>query len=181
LFSRRLFPNASADPAGGIADLPGRKSVVLISDALRLTSPDELDPFLSPIYQSMRRVVDESVRAGVVLYAIDTRGLTSLRPLASDHLEHTPSTNDSGDFVAKMTQSRRDEYSDNQWDGIFLTGQTGGFMITESNRIDAASESGAIDPSAGAEHHGGDRTISHRQYWSKGAPNRSGVFLLELC
>jgi hypothetical protein len=129
----------------------------------------------------MRRVVDESVRAGVVLYAIDTRGLTSLRPLASDHLEHTPSTNDSGDFGAKMTQSRRDEYSDNQWGGIFLTAQTGGFMITESNRIDAASESGAIDPSAGAEHHGGDRTISHRQYWSKGAPNRSGVFLLELC
>jgi hypothetical protein len=71
--------------------LPGRKSVVLVSDGLRLTSPDELNPmtgqkdsgtgsFLSPIYESMRRVVDESVRAGVVLYAIDTRG-TSLAAL----------------------------------------------------------------------------------------------------
>jgi hypothetical protein len=39
-----------------------------------------------------------------------------------------------------MTQSRRDEYSDNQWGGIFLTAQTGGFMVTESNRIDASLE-----------------------------------------
>jgi len=29
----------------GMADLPGRKSVVLISDALRLTSPNEKNPF----------------------------------------------------------------------------------------------------------------------------------------
>jgi hypothetical protein len=37
-----------------------------------------------------------------------------------------------------MTQSRRSEYSDNQWGGIFLTAQTGGFMITESNRLEAS-------------------------------------------
>ena len=59
-----------------MADLPGRKSVILLSDALRLSSPDEMAPngnrengtgaFLGPIYQSMRQVVDESVRAGVV-------------------------------------------------------------------------------------------------------------------
>jgi hypothetical protein len=82
----------------GMADLPGRKSVVLVSDGLRLASPDEMDPgsgqaaigtgaFLSSIYDSMRRLVDESVRAGVVLYAIDTRGLTSLRAGASDRMK----------------------------------------------------------------------------------------------
>jgi VWFA-related protein len=140
-----------------MADLPGRKSVVLIADQMRLTSPDEMDPmsgqsaigtgaFLSPIYQSMRRVVDESVRSGVVLYAIDTRGLTSLRALASDHLE--PSQSAPGRAVAPvapngidpyaMTAGRRAEYSDNQWGGIYLTAQTGGFMVTESNRLEAS-------------------------------------------
>jgi len=140
-----------------MAGLPGRKSVVLIADQLRLTSPNEINPmngqtdigtgsFLSPIYESMRRVVDESVRAGVVLYAIDTRGLTSLRALASDRLKppDSPSGRDPAPVARNgidpnaMTGSRRSEYSDNQWGGVFLTAQTGGFMITEANRIDAA-------------------------------------------
>jgi len=142
-----------------MADLPGRKSVVLISDSLRLTSPDEINPmdgstdvgtgsFLSPIYASMRRVVDESVRAGVVLYAIDTRGLTSLRAQASDRLKppDSPAGRDPAPVAPygidpyAMTQSRRDEYRDSQLGGIFPTAQTGGFMITEANRIDAALE-----------------------------------------
>ena len=48
-----------------MADLPGRKSVILLSDALRLSSPDEMAPngnrengtgaFLGPIYQSCDR------------------------------------------------------------------------------------------------------------------------------
>ena len=128
----------------GMADLPGRKSVVLLTDGLRLTSPDEGSPFggtdfgtgsfLSPIYESMRKLADESVRAGVVLYAIDTRGLSSLNPMASDRLTNPKES------PWEATADRRAEYSDNQWGGIFLTAQTGGFMVTESNRIDASLE-----------------------------------------
>jgi VWFA-related protein len=138
----------------GMADLPGRKSVILLSDALRLTSPDEMDPtgntengsgaFLGPIYQSMRQVVDESVRAGVVLYAIDTRGLASLRATASDRLKPagtdgggTPPSVLQGDWTRNMTEGRRTEYTDAQWGAMFVSSQTGGFMITESNRIEA--------------------------------------------
>ncbi len=147
----------------GMADLPGRKSVILLTDGLRLSSQDEMDPFgdtetgsgafLGPIYQSMRRVVDESVRAGVVLYAIDTRGLSTLRAGASDRLKplgadgggggpmpsspQTPGSALQGDWVWNMTQARRDEYRDNQWGAMFVSSQTGGFMITEANRIDA--------------------------------------------
>jgi VWFA-related protein len=138
----------------GMAGLPGRKSIILLSDALRLSSPDEKTPtgdaangtgaFLGPIYQSMRRLVDESVRAGVVLYAIDTRTLTSLRAGASDRLK-PPGADDPGggsavqaDWTWSMTEGRRAEYRDNQWGAMFLASQTGGFMITDSNRIDAA-------------------------------------------
>jgi VWFA-related protein len=144
----------------GMADLPGRKSVILVSDALRLTLPDELDPsgqraigtgaFVAPIYQSMRRVVDESVRAGVVLYAIDTRGISSLRATASDHLDPIQRAGGGGrpnvsygagdsvgsNWVTDQTLSRRNEYKDNQWGSLFVSSQTGGFMITESNRLD---------------------------------------------
>ena len=99
-------------------------------------------------FASMRRVADESVRAGVVLYAIDTRGDFSLNARRLDRLKPAnprPGRNTATDRAKwhrsmGMTQARRDEYSDNQWGGIFLTAQTGGFMITESNRIDAALE-----------------------------------------
>jgi len=90
----------------------------------------------------MRRVVDESVRAGVVLYAIDTRGLASLRAGASDRLDPGPSgpPPGQGDWTRNMTEGRRAEYRDNQWGGMFISSQTGGFMVTESNRIDAGLE-----------------------------------------
>lgn len=151
----------------GMADLPGRKSVILLSDALALSSPDETDPtgrtetgsgaFLGPIYASMRRVVDESVRAGVVLYAIDTRGLASLRATASDRLKppgadgpvgggpisstpQTPASVLQGDWTWSMAEGRRMEYREAQWGAMFVSSQTGGFMITESNRIEAGLE-----------------------------------------
>jgi VWFA-related protein len=59
--------------------LPGRKSVVLISDSLRLAGPDESNPSngQSGAHDGTRTVVDESLRAGVVLYAIDTHGTSS--------------------------------------------------------------------------------------------------------
>ena len=138
----------------GMADLPGRKSVIVLSDGLRLSNPDEIGPngsaengtgaFLGPIYKSMRQVADESLRAGVVLYAIDTRGLASLRAGASDRLK--PLGADAGrnsgsvpvDWASSMTNDRWAEYRDNQWGAMFLSSQTGGFMVTESNRIDAA-------------------------------------------
>jgi VWFA-related protein len=62
-----------------MAGLPGRKSVVLISDSLRLASPDESNPSNGQpgVHDGVRTVVDESLRAGVVLYAIDTHGTSS--------------------------------------------------------------------------------------------------------
>ena len=63
-----------------MASLPGRKSVVMISDSLRLTSPDESKPSNGQpgVHDGVPTVVDESLRAGVVLYAIDTHGTSSV-------------------------------------------------------------------------------------------------------
>lgn len=153
-----------------MADLPGRKSIVVLSDSLPLATPDELEVdgstavgsgvFGGPILQSMRKVVDESVRAGVVLYTVDTRGLNTLRAQAADRpvptqkvtpdqpgpdgqrvptqTVETSAAMGNGDWVWEALQVRRDEYSQGQWGSLFLANETGGFMVTESNRIDVA-------------------------------------------
>jgi hypothetical protein len=51
-----------------------------------------------------------------------------------------PQASDRPQSAWALTQPRRDEYSDKQWGGVFLSSQTGGFMITESNRMEAALE-----------------------------------------
>lgn len=156
----------------GMASLPGRKSVVVLSDHMPLATPDELTSpgdssnatgsgmFGGPILGSMRRVVDESTRSGVALYAIDTRGMNSLTMQAGDKIRFPGETGLSGppailppsgtqtqpadeasfDRVNARTADRRAEHIENQWGGIFLTSQTGGFMVTETNRIDAGLE-----------------------------------------
>ena len=100
----------------GMADLPGRKSVVILSDNLPLPTPDD----------AQRHVVDESVRAGVVIYEIGTRGvtpgayrsgLTPLDPQAADIFK-PPKT-------------------DNKQGAMFLATQTGGFMVM-ANQIGRA-------------------------------------------
>jgi len=156
----------------GMADLPGRKSVVILSDSLPIRTPDDIEPLGrqsvggdsagvpavgsgtgGPILAGMRRVIDESVRAGVVIYAIDTRGLNSLRAQAADRPlpAGTPGftapggvggdiAQGHGGWVWDAMQVRRDEYSEGQWGAMFLATQTGGFMVTEANFIDAGIE-----------------------------------------
>jgi len=148
--------------AHGMTTLPGRKSIVILSDNLPIRTPDEIGPFGTVvvgsgaggrILVSMRRVVDECVRAGVVLYAIDTRGLNPLNAQARDRptppgapenaSPGPPSAGGSqlpGDWVWTAMQGRRDEYREGQWGAMFLASETGGFMITEANFIDAGIE-----------------------------------------
>ncbi len=157
----------------GMRDLPGRKSVVILSDSLPIRTPDDIVPFGNsagapavgsgaggPILAAMRRIIDECVRAGVVIYAIDTRGLNSFRAAAADR-PVPKGTSDSagpggpgsgiaqaqGDWVWDAMQARRGEYGEGQWGSMFLATQTGGFMVTEANFIDAGIEQVMVDQS----------------------------------
>ena len=148
--------------AHGMAPMPGRKCIVILSDNLPLRTPDEINPFQTVdvgsgeggrILPSIRRVVDECVRAGVVLYAIDTRGLSALSAEARDRPRPPGAPEDAspgppsaggslppGDWVWTAMQGRRDEYREGQWGAMFLASETGGFMVTEANFIDAGIE-----------------------------------------
>jgi VWFA-related protein len=151
----------------GMAPLPGRKAVVILSDDLPITTLDEIDPagdtaigsgaFVTAIVANMRKVVDESARAGVVLYAIDTRGIGSLRVNASDRVpggdeSSNPRESNSPNLemearVQTMTLNRHDEYNRGQAGAQFLATETGGFMVTEANSIDASIQRVMIDQS----------------------------------
>ncbi|HKP13197.1 MAG TPA: VWA domain-containing protein, partial [Blastocatellia bacterium] len=89
----------------GLRNLPGRKSVLLISDGFTFVSRPQLDS--SPVqtrgltamsrqplrntqeidnrvYDALRRLTDLANRASVVVYAMDARGLQSLELTAAD-------------------------------------------------------------------------------------------------
>jgi VWFA-related protein len=145
----------------GMTSLPGRKSVVVLSDSLPIRTPDDTEPWgtravgsgmtSSGILPAMRRVVDESVRSGVVLYSIDTRGLspdqggTGGGVWASDCIGGAgvmPHLGRGGDSTPASPSfpCGSAAYQEGQWGSMFLADETGGFMVTEANFIDAAIE-----------------------------------------
>lgn len=155
---------------GGMTDLPGRKAVVILSDNLTVAFRDSGSPDAQPgvhvynedhgVMDQLRHCADAAARSGVVIYAIDTRGLASLRALAADNLDHperfklpggvTPDTvpvdsaivpsaaTHSGDFLSDATQDRREAHDMAQGGDYYLAGATGGSVIPEANDIGAS-------------------------------------------
>ena len=130
----------------GMREMPGRKSLILISDGLRLRSalsPAETIPrrFGAPrmwerddrLLEPLRRVADLANRSAVVLYSIDARGLQTLMPGADD--PYHP-----GGLPTLLSQTRGDSRLTGMLldqEGLqYLAHETGGFLAHDSNRID---------------------------------------------
>lgn len=115
----------------GMQDLPGRKSVMLLSDGFKLYTKSE-DGFVDStrVFDSLRRLVDQANRASVVVYTMDARGLQTLGLTAADDT--------AGRDAAQVEQSladRRAELFDTQ-DGLrYLARQTGGIAIINNNDL----------------------------------------------
>lgn len=113
----------------GLRELPGRKSVLLISDGFRIYSHD--DPtrdFLA--LQRLRRLIDEAGRASVVIYTMNATGLQTLGFTAADDL----SGRDPQQLEAALS-SRRTAAFETQ-DGLdFLAHETGGIAIRNTNDL----------------------------------------------
>lgn len=115
----------------GIADLPGRKSVILFSDGFKLLETDD-NGFQEGgrVLDFLKLLVDDANRSSVVFYTIDPRGLQYTGMTAADNVTAT-------DPVAlnKIATDRRDQLLDTQ-DGLtYLAHETGGFDIKNSNDI----------------------------------------------
>jgi VWFA-related protein len=123
----------------GVSQMPGRKSVVLLSDGFRMTDADRQ---YGRVHSTLRTLIDAANRAGVVIYTIDARGLAVTAPGAADDVAGVRESGGRGGGRGKMTATemeglRRDELRDTQ-DGLgVLAADTGGLFIHDNNDIGA--------------------------------------------
>ena len=115
----------------GMQDLPGRKSVVLLSDGFRLFVRDDRgNAQASRIFDSLRRLTDLANRASVVVYTIDARGLVAPGLSAEDNVAGL-----SFEQIEQRMTDRRNELFDTQEGLTYLARQTGGFPVINNNDI----------------------------------------------
>src|SRR5215813_7475100 len=69
----------------GLKDLPGRKSILLVSDGFRIHKVDDPRQEFQAL-ERLRRLVDEAGRASVVIYTMNATGLQTLSFSAADNL-----------------------------------------------------------------------------------------------
>jgi VWFA-related protein len=127
-FQERTFALSSLERVEAVIDvlrnLPGRKSVTLVSEGFSVFGFG-MDNQL--IRDFMRRLVDHANRAGVVVYALDPRGLVVTGMTAADSVNPMRAGS-----VAMMRSAALRESQD----GLrYLAGETGGFAVVDSNDL----------------------------------------------
>ncbi len=115
----------------GMRELPGRKSIMLLSDGFMLFTVDGLGFRDSGrVMESLRRLVDLANRASVVIYTMDARGLQITGLTAADNTSGRPPA----EIEREMT-GRRDRLFDTQGGLQYLARQTGGISIVNNNDL----------------------------------------------
>ncbi|MDQ1557388.1 MAG: hypothetical protein QOD32_448 [Pyrinomonadaceae bacterium] len=114
----------------GMRDLPGRKSVLLMSDGFALYTTDRGRGRSDRVLQSLRQLTDLANRASVVVYSIDARGLIVPGFSAADNLSGL-----SAQQIEDNMRERSNMIFDTQSGLAYLSQQTGGFLIKNNNDI----------------------------------------------
>jgi len=124
----------------GMAEIPGRKSMMILSDSLPTESQDSgffnLDP-QSPLNDrtnrviALQRVAEKAIRASVVIYAVDTQGLQTTGITAADRF--TGNARTVGAQMNAMVAARSRVLFDRRAGGELMARQTGGFQVKNSN------------------------------------------------
>jgi VWFA-related protein len=110
----------------GLSGLPGRKALFLLSDG-----------FLTGISArsgagfDLRLIADAGTRAGVVIYALDTRGMVAASAVGSASSRRPMATNQSG--VIDSMRRRSEEAERNAMHA--LAADTGGFLVENANDL----------------------------------------------
>jgi VWFA-related protein len=111
----------------GLRELPGRKSVIIFSDNMRLFNSEGMNQM---VLDSLQRLTDLCNRASVVLYTIDPRGLPTLSLTAADRPDASRP-----DRLAEQMSRRHQQYWDSQEGLNFLAQETGGLFVHDTNDI----------------------------------------------
>ena len=119
--------NALDAVVGALRELPGRKSLVLLSDGIPLPPPED---DAGRVLAGINRVIESANRASVIIYAVDSRGLQTLSLFDAS----SPGAPSIGQMSAEM-RSRGNEMSDSQRGMRALAEETGGVAYVNSNDI----------------------------------------------
>jgi VWFA-related protein len=132
----------------GVEQLPGRKSVVFVSEGFRLLHRPEgsASQGNSRVWNAFTRVMDRANRAGVVVYTMDARGLQTTGLTAEDDPQPAaprpgPPGGSAGLEVAAQKAivdakaARHSFLFDSQEALRFMAEQTGGFAILNNNDL----------------------------------------------
>jgi hypothetical protein len=110
-------------------ELPGRKSILLISDGFSIYSADDPTRNFRTLF-ALRRLIDQANRATVVIYTMNATGLQTTGLTAADSTSGL-----SSDQVEKMLSDRRTQAFESQ-DGLnYLAKETGGIAIRNTNDL----------------------------------------------
>lgn len=126
-YLERTFAESSirriADAINAVRALPGRKSIVLVSEGFSVFGLGFDNNYTRDLLQ---RLVDRSNRAGVVIYAIDPRGLVNTGISAADAVRGG----------GRRIAARRSAALRESQDGLrYVAAQTGGFAVVNSNDL----------------------------------------------
>src|SRR5947209_2520735 len=122
----------------GLEDLPGRKSILLISDGFKMNISEPLtrqagmekNSSNDRTLQKLQRLIDQASRASVVIYTMDARGLQTLGLTAADNTSSL-----SQQQIGQQSQSRRGDLYDTQAGLAYLADETGGIAIRNNNDL----------------------------------------------
>ena len=127
----------------GMHDLPGRKSMVIVSDNLPIGQKREKPgdvgfPEDSISYvKELHKLAELAIRSSVVIYGIDTQGLPTTGLTAADEISFQPRrTAPDQDPLVSLLRARSLALRVNREGTEQLASQTGGFVIHTSNNFD---------------------------------------------
>jgi VWFA-related protein len=121
----------------GMAELPGRKSVILFSDGLKIFDRVEGGSMMaSRTMEFLKKLVGEANKKSVVFYPLDARGLEYTGFTAADQVYDPNTQNDRTQRSIGDQLSERNTDLFNSQQGLhYLAEQTGGFAYINKNDL----------------------------------------------
>ena len=122
--------------------LPGRKSMVLLSDSLPTESEEvfadltrgtlkedalNMGTYSTDNYPALQMIAEKAIRASVVIYAVDTQGLQYTGLTAADAFQGTPQQ------IHNLISARSRLLMARRAGGEYIAKETGGFQVRNSN------------------------------------------------
>jgi len=111
----------------GLIDVPGRKSLILFSESLQITSPGGRN---QEAEEHMRRLTDAANRSSVVIYGVDPRGVIDTTLTAEDN-----GAGLSTQQLSQVAAQRTTELINTQEGLETLAHKTGGLFVRASNNM----------------------------------------------